>query len=114
MNAAHEDHFVLGSEDHRLQRGTLLGATTLTCLEVEPENVIVYQNACVNCMCWVQESQDFDAYQSDHEHGKHTCGPEMLETWLLLEFCDRSAAAAISLWLHGYRIARIAGPPARQ
>ena len=43
---------------------------------------------------WVQGSQDFDAYRSDPEDGKrasvrNSCGPEMLETWLLLEFCDR-------------------------
>ena len=42
----------------------------------------------------MQGSQDFDAYQSDPEDGKracgrNSCGPEMLETWLLLEFCGQ-------------------------
>ena len=44
--------------------------------------------------CWLQERKDIDAYQSDPTEEKSgrkssTYGPEMLETWLLLEFCDR-------------------------
>ena len=46
-----------------------------------------------------QEQQEADAYQSDPcaEKGRHReplYGPEMLETWLLLEFCDRCARMA--------------------
>ena len=48
--------------------------------------------------CREQEQQEADAYQSDPcaEKGRHReplYGPEMLETWLLLEFCDRCAGA---------------------
>ncbi len=52
-----------------------------------------------SCECWLQGSmrKDIDAYQSDPTKEKSggrksaTYGPEMLETWLLLEFCDRCA-----------------------
>ena len=50
----------------------------------------------VLCKPRIQEQQEADAYQSDPraEKGRHQeqlYGPEMLETWLLLEFCDRCA-----------------------
>ena len=66
-----------------------MGAHAISpCLEVEPRDVmIVYPKRQLNL--WVQGSQDLDAYQSDPEDGKRASGPDMLETWLLLEFCDR-------------------------
>ena len=47
-------------------------------------------------MWWVQGLKEIDAYQSDPTKEKSSgrksggaYGPEMLETWLLLEYCDR-------------------------
>lgn len=47
----------------------------------------------------MQGRDEIDAYQSDptkESSGKKRTmyGPEMLETWLLLEFCDRCADCA--------------------
>ena len=52
----------------------------------------------------MQGRKEIDAYQSDptkEKAGKKRTmyGPEMLETWLLLEFCDRRADCARMLWL---------------
>lgn len=58
------------------------------------EYSIAQQSA--NSVWWVQGLKEIDAYLSDPTKEKSSgrksggaYGPEMLETWLLLEFCDR-------------------------
>ena len=62
--------------------------------KTEQDNGFVWCDFAAAATCWLQEPKEIDAYQSDptkEKSGRKSAiyGPEMLETWLLLEFCDR-------------------------